>query len=188
MTFQSKITTNITLNIDRLLRSFVWSMRPFPHPLWPLHVAFNIIHINPHLISCYDVLKSFYYHLHWQADPDCFQHGSLSVVNQKTRHEFCTVATHLNFPVKIWWQDPMLMPTSSATSRTVKWRFPRITARNPSTWSSFVDVECRPGLWFSPSHILPTLKGLKLIALHSAHRVLPAYLVKQIKYLCKIFA
>ena len=40
-----------------------------------------------------------------------------------------------SFSVKIWWQDPMLMPTSSATSWTVKWWFPRITVQTLSTWS-----------------------------------------------------
>jgi len=52
------------------------------------------------------------------------------------------------------------MPTLSATSRTVKRRFPRIIARTLSTWLSFVDVECHPRLGFSPTDILPPLKGL----------------------------
>jgi len=51
----------------------------------------------------------------------------------------------------------MLMPTLSATSRTVKRRFPLITARTLS-WSSLVDVEGRPGLGSSPTDILPSLK------------------------------
>ena len=38
--------------------------------------------------------------------------------------------------------------------------FPRITARTLSTWSSFVDVEGRPGLRSSPSDILPSLERL----------------------------
>ena len=54
----------------------------------------------------------------------------------------------------------MPMPISSATSRTVKRRFPRITARTLSTWSSFVDVEGRPGLRSSPIDLLPSLKCL----------------------------
>lgn len=43
------------------------------------------------------------------------------------------------------WHDPTLIPTSSATSRTVKRWFPRITVRTLSTWSLSVDVEGRPG-------------------------------------------
>jgi len=54
----------------------------------------------------------------------------------------------------------MLMPTSSATSRTVKRRFPRITERTLSTRSSFDNVEGRPGLGSSSTDILPSLKRL----------------------------
>jgi hypothetical protein len=50
------------------------------------------------------------------------------------------------------------MPTSSATSRTVKRRFPRITVKTLSTWSSFVYLEGRLGLKSSPTDILPSLK------------------------------
>ena len=39
---------------------FFWSGRPFPHPLWWLYLGFNIIPINPRLISCYDVLKKVF--------------------------------------------------------------------------------------------------------------------------------
>jgi len=58
-------------------RAFFGSRRPFPHPL-RLHLGFNIIPINPRLISCYDVRKSFHYHSHWQAVPGLFQYGSVS--------------------------------------------------------------------------------------------------------------
>ena len=61
----------------------------------------------------------------------------------------------------------MMMPTSSAASRTVKRRFRWIIARTLSTWSSFVDVEGRPGLGSSPTTILPSLKCLN----HSQHCV-----------------
>jgi hypothetical protein len=52
----------------------------------------------------------------------------------------------------------MLMPTSPANSRTVKGRFPRITARTLSIWSTYIDVKCRLGLGSSPTDILPSLK------------------------------
>ena len=61
----------------------------------------------------------------------------------------------------------MLMPTSSATSRTVKQPFPRITAWTLSTWLSFVDVEGRPGLGSSLTDILPSWTRLH----HSQHCV-----------------
>jgi hypothetical protein len=61
----------------------------------------------------------------------------------------------------------LLMSTSYATSRTVRQRFPRITPRTLSTWSSFVDVEGRPGLRTSPTYILPSLNCLN----HSLHCV-----------------
>ena len=72
-----------------------------------------------------------------------------------------------SFSVKIWWQDPLLMPTSSATSRTVKGWFPRITAWTLLTWSLFADVKFCPGLGSSPTDILPSLKRLN----HSYHCV-----------------
>ena len=80
------------------------------------------------------------------------------------------------------------MPTSSATSRTVKRRFPRI-----STKSLDMVVVCwcgrssRPGIFTDRySALFKTLKPLT--ALRSAHKVLPLCLVKQMKCLCKIFA
>jgi hypothetical protein len=51
----------------------------------------------------------------------------------------------------------MLMPTTSATSRTLKRRFPRITTRTHATFLTSVDIECRPGLWSSPNDFLPSL-------------------------------
>ena len=93
-----------------------------------------------------------------------------------------------SFSVKIWWQDPMLMPTLSATSRTVKQQFPRITAWTLSTWSSPVDVEGRSGLGSSLTRHSALFKMLQPpIALHSARTVLLICLVKQVKCLCKIF-
>jgi len=54
-------------------------------------------------------------------------------------------------------------------------------------WSSFVNVEGRPGLGSSPTDILPSLKRFN----HSQHCVRPIYssrmLAKQLKYLCKSF-
>ena len=82
----------------------------------------------------------------------------------------------------------MLMPTSSATSRTVKRRFPRITARTVTTWSSFVDVEGRPGLGIFTDRHSALFKTLEpLTALRSAHAVLSVCLVKQLKRICKMF-
>ena len=60
MPFQSKNTTNITLIFDQLLCAFFGQGDPFPHPLRQLHLGFNIISINPRLISCYDVLKNVF--------------------------------------------------------------------------------------------------------------------------------
>jgi len=79
------------------------------------------------------------------------------------------------------------MPTLSATSRTVKQRYPQITAQTVSTWLSFVHVEGRPGLGSSLTDILPSLKTLNHSWQCSAHTVLPVCLVKQLKCLCKIF-
>jgi len=108
-------------------------------------------------------------------------------ISQQTRHEFCTDATPWSFSLKIWWQDPILILTSSATSRKVKRRFPRITAR-----TLYLVVICwrgsssKSGI-FTDRHsaLFKTLKPL--IALRSAHTVLPVCLVKHLKCLCKIF-
>jgi hypothetical protein len=84
-----------------------------------------------------------------------------------------------SFSVKIWWQDPMLMPTSSATSWTVIW-FPQITA-----WTldmvvvSWCGRLSRPGIFTDRHSALFKMLEL-LIALCSAHTVLPICLVNQI--------
>jgi len=109
---------------------FFWSRRPFPHPLGRLHLGFNIIPINPRLVSCYYVLKKI-------SLPFALASSSWLISTRfsfwssdnKRGTNFAQTRRIWSFSVKIWWQDPMLMPTSSATSRTVKRRFPRITAR-----------------------------------------------------------
>ena len=58
---------------------FLWSRRPFPHPLRRLHLGFNTTPIDPRLIFCYDVLKKVLITICiWQAVLDWFQHDSLS--------------------------------------------------------------------------------------------------------------
>jgi hypothetical protein len=56
MPFQSKNTAKITLVFDQLILAFFGRG---DHLLQWLHLGFNIIPINPRLISCYDVLKKF---------------------------------------------------------------------------------------------------------------------------------
>jgi len=51
---------SITFIFDQLIRAFFWSRRTFPHPLRRLHLGFNIVPINPCLISCYDFLKKVF--------------------------------------------------------------------------------------------------------------------------------
>ena len=135
---------------------FGGSRRPFPHPLRRLQLGFKIIPIIPRLISCYGVLKkvfiTIYIGKHFLTDSTRFSFWS-SVNKYGTN--FALTRRIWRFSVKIWWQDPLLMPTSSAASGTVKRRFPWITARTLSTWSSFVDVEVLPGLGSSPTDILP---------------------------------
>jgi len=77
---------------------FFWSRRPFPYPLRRLHLVFNIIPINPRLISCCDVLKKVFIAIctgkQFLTD---FNAVLFLIVSQQTRHEFCTGATHLKF-------------------------------------------------------------------------------------------
>jgi len=147
MPFQSKNTTNITLIFDRLIPAFFGR---------GLHLGFNIIPTNPRLIFCYDVLKKVFIII-------CI--GKQFLISTRFSFWSSVIKSGTNsaltrriwsFSVRIWWQDPMLMPTSSATSRTVTRRFPRTLL----TLSSFVDVEDRPGLGSSPTDILPSLKRL----------------------------
>jgi len=108
---------------------FFWSRRLFPHPLRQLHLGFNIIPINPHLISCYDVLKKVFITI-------CIGNSSWLISTRfsfwlsfyKRGRNFAMMRRIWSFSVKIWWQDPVVMPTSSATSWTAKQQFPQITA------------------------------------------------------------
>ena len=78
----------------------------------------------------------------------------------KRRTNFALTQCIWSISVKIAWEDPTLMPTSSVNSRTVKWWFPWITSWTLSTWRSSVDVEGRPGLGSSLNDVLPSLKHL----------------------------
>jgi len=160
MPFSPKNTTNITFIFDRLIRAF-WSRRLFPHPLRWLHLGFNIIPLNPPLISCCDVLKKVFITI-------CIGEHSLTdfnmvlflIVSQQTWHEFCTDTMHLKFFSK------NLMARSYAdphfVSNFLKWQFPWITGWTLSTRLLFVGVESHPGLGSSPTNILPSLKCLNL--------------------------
>ena len=138
---------------------FLWK-RPFPHPLRQLHLGFNIIPTNPRLI-CYDVLNKVFITIgtgkQFLTD---FNTVLFLIISQQMRHEFVLTRYIWSFSIKIWWQGPMLMPTSSATYGTVSWRFLRITAWTLLTWFLFVDVESRPGLGSSWTDILPSSKCL----------------------------
>ena len=142
---------------------FFWSRTPFPHPLRRLHLGFNIIPINPRLISCYDVLKKVFITICIASSSKLISTrcSFWSSVNKRGTN-FTLTRRIWSFSAKIWWQDPVLIPTSSATFLIVKRRFPRITTRTISTWSLFVDVEGHPGLGSSPTDIalFKTLKSL----------------------------
>jgi hypothetical protein len=90
-----------------------WSRRPYPHPLWRLHLGFNMILTNPRLISCYDVLKVFIT-ICTGKQFLTFQHGSLCdhqpTNTAQTLHWRYTSEVFVN----IWWHDPMLNSASSA--------------------------------------------------------------------------
>ena len=160
MPFQSRNTT-VTLIFDQLIHAFLVKETLFPSTVttgsWFQHHTHKpTSHL---LLWCSE--ESFHYHLHWKVVPDWFQHGSLSDhQSAKCGMNFALTWHILSFSVQIWLQYPMLMPTLSATSRTVKRWFPGITPWTISTWSSFVNVEGRPGLRSSPTDFLPSLKRL----------------------------
>jgi len=137
------------------IHAFFWSRRPFPHPLRQLHLGFNIIPINPRLISCYDVLKKVFINICIGKQFMTEFNMVLFLIVNKHSTNFVLMRCIFSFSVKILWQHPMLMPTSSATSPTIKWWFPQITA-----WLLFVDVEGSPDLGYSLADILPSLKCL----------------------------
>ena len=81
---------------------------------------------------------------------------------------FAATRCMLSFSVRIAWHDPKRMPTSSAISLIVKWRFWRIKWQTASMWTSSVDVEGHPLRESSSIDVLPVLKRLY----HSKHCVL----------------
>lgn len=93
--------------------------------------------------------------------------------------------------VKIWWREPIPIPTPLASSRIVKHQFLQITPRLLFTLLLFVDMEYCRNLWFSPTDMisLETIKILTPLSLN--HRVLSKYYtwirVKQLKCLKKMF-
>ena len=99
MPFQSKNTTNITLIFERLIRAPPHPpRRPFPHPLRRLRLGFNIVPINPRLVSCYDVLtKDFIIICTGKRFLTDLNTVLFLIVSQQTRHEYYTDATHLKF-------------------------------------------------------------------------------------------
>lgn len=103
---------------------------------------------SPCLISCNGVLQKVSITI-WISKQYLtgFNAVLLTIVSQQTRHQ-------------IWCQDPDLMPTSLATSRTVKW-FPQKATQTLLTWLPCVDVEHCLGPGASPSDTLRSLKCLK---------------------------
>lgn len=107
--------------------------------------------------------ESFHDHLHWKVARGWFQHGFLPDRVIKWGTNVAQTRGTWSFSDKIWWQDPMLTPTSSETSGTGKRRFPRNTSGTILTWSLSVDVEGRQGLRSLLTDYLPSSKHLKQV-------------------------
>ena len=99
---------------------FFWSRRPFAYPLRRFHLGFNITPVNPRLISCHDVLKKGFVTISIGNQFLTDFNTVLFLIVNKRGTNFALKRRIWSFSLKILWQDPMVMPTSSATSRAVK--------------------------------------------------------------------
>ena len=167
---------------------FFWWMRLFPHPVWRLHLAFNIILINPHLISCNDVLKKVFITI-------CIGKQVLTVSTQfsfwssiKKRGTNFALTQRIwifqqKFDGKIlyWWplRQQLLVQLNDdfqESQHEISQHGRRLLMCNVvQAWNFHRPTFC----------LFKTLKPL--IALRSAHTVLPVRLNKQLKCLCKMF-
>ena len=94
--FQSKKHNQHHLGLCPTHPCFFWLRRPFPHPLQRLHPGFNIISINPRLISCYDVLKKVFITI-CIGKQFVTDFNVVLSISQQIQHEFCTDLIHVKF-------------------------------------------------------------------------------------------
>ena len=141
------------LHIRATLKCLFWSWRQFCHPLRRLNFCFNIVAVHQSFITCYDIFQKVFISIRTIKQLLSF---CASVSRRDTN--FAAARRIFSLSVKIRWYETLQFPTSSATSRTVRRRFWRITASIFSTWSSSNDVEGRPDLGSSSMDVLPDLK------------------------------
>ena len=109
---------------------YFWSRGPSPNPLRRLNIGFNSIPKIARLISCYDILKKVFITISLASSSWLIFHGSLSDrQSTKSGTSFELTRRVWSFSVTNLMASPMMTPISSATSRTVKHRFRRITVR-----------------------------------------------------------
>ena len=136
MSFQSKNTTNNTSIIDWLIYAFFVGEETLSPSTATIASWFQHHTYKPLVSSVTMFLRKF--SLPSSSWLISTRFSFWSSVNKHSMN-FALTRCIWSFSVKIWWQDPVLMSTSSATSRTVKRRFSRITAQTVSTWSLFVN-------------------------------------------------
>ena len=108
------------LHIRATLTCFSWSWRQFSHPLWWLNFCFNIIDVHPSFITRYDIFQKVFINI--RMIKELLRVIRFSFCASVSRRGTNFVATRLIFSllVKIWWHKLLQIPTSSATSQTVR--------------------------------------------------------------------
>jgi hypothetical protein len=84
----------------------------------------------------------------------------LMLLRKQLGHKFRHHSAHVQILFKIECAEPVLIPTSSAISRTVKQRSSRIRERIYSMTFAFRLVDSLPERWSLSSKVRPSLKRL----------------------------
>ena len=165
------VEKNSQQNLDVVanLPCFLWPRGWRMFPLWGLHLCFWVVPINPRLITVITAFRKLE-SLSTQSSMSC----AIS-----RRSCFCSIVSSfsMNFAdtlfkpksaVKIVCNDPVLTPTSSASSRTVIWRS---CMTKVCTWLMTLSFRLVEGLPWRGSLSTDVLPSLKLLY-HSFNRVI----------------
>ena len=159
------------MTCERTWRDFFWSRRRFRHPLWWLDFRFDIVPVYLCLLSCNSVFQKVIIII-ISSVPKILTHVNsilFLIIRQQTWHKFGCNAVHAQIFGTNFMAHCFEIPTSSATSWTVKQRFERMTSRTFATLWSVFDVDGRPECGSSSTEVQPSLKRFH----HSYVWVLP---------------
>ena len=112
---------------------FCVSLRQFYNPRRRMQFCFNIVAVHPSSITCYDIFQKVFLSIRMIKQLLTVKRFSFRASVSRRGTNFAATRRIFSLSVKIRWQELLHIPTSSATSRTVRRRFRRITA---STFSA----------------------------------------------------